>query len=660
MLYLAEDNFKRKKELENQILLLEQQLIGDKVEREKVILPPVSLKNGAGKFPIGDIVYNNKVVCPIGLNPDEIIQHTVIFGRSGAGKTNLGLLMIKNFLKTKVPFLVFDWKRNYRDFLGKYPNSSIKVYTVGRDVSPFRFNPLIPPPGVHPRIYLPKLIEIIAHSYFLGEGVMYLLMKVLDSVYQDSGVYAGIGNYPAMQNVLERLEKYQAKGRESLWLSSTLRSIASLCFGEVGKVINGQQGINIEDLLRQNVILELDGLSDSNKIFFIESLLLWIHQYRMGEGKREILKHVIFIEEAHHILHKNKQETKSGETVVEVLIREIRELGEGIIMLDQMPSLFSLAGLANSYTTISFNLKTGSDIRAIADSMALTSEEHQYLGRLNIGEAIVKLQGRIRSPVMVKIPHFPIKKGQITDSYLKKRVKISDFTDSKAFEGSQKERKVIPPANSRDKLRENGLPESGLDEDEYRFLKNIADNPTSTIVERYKRLNLSTQKGNTIKEKLIETRFISPLSVSVRKGKVILLQIECKGNEYLRLRGDFKEHPLRYGGLIHRFWIDRIATQLQEKGFDVHKEHPIGKGKTVDIFATKDAQRIIVEVETGKSDYMRNLEKVKNLEDHKIIFLFTGKKQKEDFEKVVAQGNNNQIVSLHISVNLTDYGLQSR
>jgi len=229
-----------------------------------------------------------------------------------------------------------------------------------------------------------------------------------------------------------------------------------------------------------------------------------------SEGKRETLKHVIFVEEAHHVLHKNKQETKSGESIVEILIREIRELGEGIIMLDQMPCLFSLPGIANSYTTISFNLKTGSDMRAIVDSMGLTLDDQRFLGRLNIGEAIVKLQGRIRNPVMVRIPHFPVKKGQITDEWLKSHHNKSDSGDSEAHLGSQKEKEAIPAPLKTDK-EDVGKMASGLSEDEYGFLKDIADHPTSQVVERYEWLNLSIQKGNGIKEKLDFTGSISSI-----------------------------------------------------------------------------------------------------------------------------------------------------
>jgi len=42
---------------------------------------------------------------------------------------------------------VFDWKRNYRDLLSVPDCKDLLIFTVGRDVCGFRFNPLIPPPG---------------------------------------------------------------------------------------------------------------------------------------------------------------------------------------------------------------------------------------------------------------------------------------------------------------------------------------------------------------------------------------------------------------------------------------------------------------------------------------------------------------------------------
>jgi hypothetical protein len=144
-------------------------------------------------YVLGNVMYANKVLHPFGLREDEIIQHVAIFGRSGAGKTNTMFQIIDNFLDHKKPFLIFDWKRNYRDLLAVRKNDEILVYTVGRDTAPLVFNPLIPPEGTNASVWLKKLIEIIAHSYYLGEGVMYLLQEAIHAVYIEYGVYSRMG-----------------------------------------------------------------------------------------------------------------------------------------------------------------------------------------------------------------------------------------------------------------------------------------------------------------------------------------------------------------------------------------------------------------------------------------------------------------------------------
>src|SRR4030042_5738380 len=140
-------------------------------------------------------------------------------------------------------------------------------------------------------------------------------------------------------------------------MDSAMRAVDVLCFGEVGKVLNQRQNIPLDRLLEKNVILELDALTNSDKTYLIESLLLWIHHYRMAQGERETFKHAILIEEAHHILLRKKQEIMGEEAITDIILREVRELGEAIVLLDQHPSLISKPALGNTYTTISMNLK---------------------------------------------------------------------------------------------------------------------------------------------------------------------------------------------------------------------------------------------------------------------------------------------------------------
>ena len=87
------------------------------------------------------------------------------------------------------------------------------------------YDPLIPAPGADPTTHLKQIIEITTTTYYLGEGIMYLLPKAIDSLYRQIGIYRDKPErWPTMQDVLYWLENYKAQHRELNWLASTLRA----------------------------------------------------------------------------------------------------------------------------------------------------------------------------------------------------------------------------------------------------------------------------------------------------------------------------------------------------------------------------------------------------------------------------------------------------
>ena len=169
-----------------------------------------------GPYCLGTVVYSGKPIGSFGLREQEWIQHVGIFGRTGAGKTNVGYLVLRELKRHKKPFLVFGWKRNYRDLIVKPDFEGVEVYTIGRPIAPLSFNPLIPPIGTPPKTWLKKIIEIIAHAYMLGNGVLYLLQQSIDAVYERYGVYSDTcQRYPTFRDILEELRHYPGKGREA-------------------------------------------------------------------------------------------------------------------------------------------------------------------------------------------------------------------------------------------------------------------------------------------------------------------------------------------------------------------------------------------------------------------------------------------------------------
>lgn len=632
--YLTED-YQGKRELMANLEILYAKILSKDLTEDKILLMPPEKEKVSGEYPIGKVIYNEKELYEFALKEDELLQHCVILGRSGSGKTNTAFVLILGLLYRKKPFLILDWKRNYRDLWDLLPEERKKdvlIFTVGRDISPFKFNPLIPPQGTPPEVWLKKLIEIIAHAFYCGDGVMYLLQNAIDEVYREFGVYENKQKqWPTMKDVLVWLKKYNARGREAGWMSSTLRAVQCLCFGEMGKVLDIRDQIGLEELLKKNVIMELDTLTNNDKIFLIESLLLWIHHYRMAEGKRETLKHVILVEEAHHILLKQKQDLQGGETVVDIIVREIRELGEGLILIDQVPSQMSNVALANTYTTIAMNLKHQSDVYSAARCMLLGVGEKEYLGKLEVGFAVCKLQGRIFKPFLLKIPLIKLKKGTVTDEKVREKMKNyhkfvenREIMEKQGFSGSLPEKE---PGNSNPELIRVIRHKDKLSVNEKIVLMDILKNPAASILDRYERLGFNPYLGNVVQQTLTNKGLIMSESVPTSNARVKIMKLTSYGKSILRKLGC--KIKLENNGSEHKYWKYKIADYYKNKGHSVEIEKD-----GADILVDK---KVPVEIATGKSDEIKNIKR--NLEKYNqsltvVVNKQVRKKLIEDLGKV--------------------------
>ncbi len=394
-------------------------LIADRTSKidyeEQIRLPPPSPEDLYGEYHIGIVLYPDTPYAEFGIRESEFIKHFLIVGMTGAGKTNLMYHILGQLAKKNKPFLIFDWKRNYQA-LKQFPEfANLKVIRVGSKEANLIFNPLIPPEGVEPKHWMTMLVDVIKHAFFVAHGVEFFFRKGIDYLYKQFGIYQGKTEYPTFEDLEKVLQKEFVRGREMLWMSSTKRVLASLTFsGLLGETLNVRQQPPLNNLLDQQIVLELDNLATIEKIFLVEALLLWIYHYRNNQQERETFKHAIVIEEAHHVLSGRKEFQSGEETIVETLIRMIREFGESVIVIDQEPSKLSNSILANTNCKICFNLGNGKDVSKMAESMNLTVQEMRYIDKLKVGEAIVKMKERFTEAVHIKVPHVQINKNKIS------------------------------------------------------------------------------------------------------------------------------------------------------------------------------------------------------------------------------------------------------
>ena len=313
----------------------------------------------------------------------------------------------------------------------------------------------------------------------------------------------------------------------------------------------------------------------------IGSLILWIYHYRIREPEREHLKHFIIIEEAHHLFLKTEKE----EDIADIIMREIRELGEAMIIIDQHPSRISISALGNLSTKFALTLSLNQDIYAVSNAMLLDKKQQRYLAMLTLGQCVCR-SDRFTQPVLLSIPNFPLKKGLVTDEDIKSRMEAY-LKDSRQDNPATPERASICSIQNKETLSPLGRI----------MLENIAMKPLSGVVRRFKELGIKVSPGYKIIEELVSQKLVIPITIDGQK----LYDLTAEGRNAL---GKTLPHSGR-GGLEHRYFVENIRNHyLQNEGFaSVEKDD-------IDLVVESYQKRIAIQVETGKSDIQGNLTKL--------------------------------------------------
>ncbi len=87
---------------------------------------------------------------------------------------------------------------------------------------------------------------------------------------------------------------------------------------------------------------------------------------------------------------------------------------------------------------------------------------------------------------------------------------------------------------------------------------------------------------------------------------------------------------------MHEYWKRFYAQRFREQGYHVEFEVPRQSGR-VDVVAKKDGEKIAIEIETGKSNFLRNVQQDLAAKYDKIIAVATNKPAFEKIEKQLVQ-----------------------
>jgi hypothetical protein len=258
---------------------------------------------------IGDVrigyVHNTSTV--FGIQRQELVQHGLVVGRSGSGKTNFLRLIQIELYRLGIPFLSFDLAKHGSRYLKK----SMPGLIILRWDKEFSFNPLRPPAGVGLNEWAMAFSEIATEIFKLHPSSTLYLVEFIQRLYAELRTEQ-TDNYPTINDLVKNLElsKSQKIPRIEIGYINTLRNKLVPVSTTLNKCIDVQKGIPIDKLLQYPVCIELIGIKSSLIQAWIMSMFLcWITAYREANPTSNpgVLAHVFFYDEAAKILGKGDE-----------------------------------------------------------------------------------------------------------------------------------------------------------------------------------------------------------------------------------------------------------------------------------------------------------------------------------------------------------------
>lgn len=360
--------------------------------------------------------------------PTEILsRHTLLSGINGSGKTNTVQAILNNLQGT--PFLVIEpAKTEYVDWAIEYnrmhPENPIDIYIPGcrkykgsltprpLKINPFELVWLNEEQEPNVLTHIDRLKSTFAAAFPMYDILPVLMEDLIYTVYQNKSTNwlgeepkFGITLPPTLNSMSVTVDKVISNRQYEERIERNMKAclntrIDSLKRGWKGEMLNTVHSTPWNELFEKPCIINLSYVGDDvDKAFFMALILQFLYEYRAAcaeIGKVDFCsnscKHLTVIEEAHRVMAKcDNQEMPQYKSAMMFsnMLSEIRAYGEGMFLVDQVPTRLIPDAIKNTNLKITHRLVAEDDCRAISESMGLNEEQRKVISKLMTGQCIV-------------------------------------------------------------------------------------------------------------------------------------------------------------------------------------------------------------------------------------------------------------------------------
>jgi putative ATP-binding protein len=386
-------------------------------------------KEGYDNIAVGKMLYGgSETELEYHIPVSSLSRHTLLSGINGSGKTNT-VQAILNGIKEEIPFLVIEpAKTEYVDWALEYnknhPDNPIDIYIPGckkyktgfvskqLKLNPFELVWLDKEQEPNVLTHIDRLKSTFAAAFPMYDILPILMEDLIYTVYQNKSTdwlgeepKFGVILPPTLNSMSVSVDKVISNRQYEERIERNMKAclntrIDSLKRGWKGEMLNTIHSTPWNELFEKPCVINLSYVGDDvDKSFFMALILQFLYEYRSALAEIGRIdfndngcKHLTVIEEAHRVMAKcDNQELPQYKSAMMFsnMLSEIRAYGEGMFLVDQVPTRLIPDAIKNTNLKITHRLVAEDDCKAIGESMGLSEEQRKVIAKLMTGQCVV-------------------------------------------------------------------------------------------------------------------------------------------------------------------------------------------------------------------------------------------------------------------------------
>lgn len=366
---------------------------------------------------------------------NSLVRHSLITGSTGCGKTNTCITIIKEVQKKKKPVLIIEpakeewveWALEMNKTLPE--DEKFKIFEPGvlsfdgellenLMLNPFQPAAYTDKTPIDMQTRCEQITALINASLPTGdilpvimdESIYEYLSKKVEDFRDDE--MNQLKQYPLLEGVLPIANKilsdrgYESRVKDGLIAALDTR-FKYLTRGKRGKVLNNHTSTSYDKLFNSNCVINLSKIANAkDKALIMSIILISLYEYRKSifayneeyrkHAKQNELMHLTVIEEAHNVLARPPFAAEGSGNPQQVvadlfanMLAEIRSLGEGLMIIDQVPTKLIPDVIKNTNYKICHRITSIDDSNVMATALALRDDQKSLIPSLEPGHAII-------------------------------------------------------------------------------------------------------------------------------------------------------------------------------------------------------------------------------------------------------------------------------